>query len=264
MSLTMNGKTTTKAKVSSSSFESPIIIRQAHIWEGTRLGEIASTTHFNTPLTKFLAPYRQKYRSHYVRRFTERSQGRLLNPRCLTFVACEANNPSYAIGYAAFARFGDDEGAKKQIASRKSIWLWALSWLFWMFCKVLDWFVGGDKSVDPKHVAEFESWGGPVEKQWSFPERKNRWHACSVVVLPEFQGRGIGKKLMAGGMERAEKEGVCVGLEASGPGYHLYRSLGFKLLERFNTGPPDLREEGGGVMMWTPSSWDTKTKDLDG
>ncbi|TVY26748.1 hypothetical protein LHYA1_G004710 [Lachnellula hyalina] len=259
MSLTINGQATTKAKASSTS-KSPIIIRQARLWEGRRIGEIAAKTYYDTPLINFLSPYREKYPADYVRAFTERSQARLLNPRFISFVACEASNPSYAIGYGSFLRLGDDEGAKKHLASRKSLWLWALSWLFWAYCKILELTIG-DKSADPKATAEFRSLiASDDEKYWnSIPERKNRWHAGSVVVGTEFQGRGIGKRLMAEVLRRAEGEGVCVGLEASGPGEHMYRSVGFQLLGRFNDRSQVIDNGAvGGIMMWTPSSWETK------
>lgn len=259
MSLTINGKTTTKAEPSSTS-KSPIIIRQARLWEGYRIGEIAAKTYYDTPLIHFLAPYREKYPADYIRAFSERSQARLFNPRFLSFVACEASNPSYAIGYAQFLRLGDDEGAKKHLASRKSLWLWALSWLFWAYCKVLQLTVG-DRSADPRARAEFRSLvASDDEKYWNgVPERKNRWHAGSVVVGTEFQGRGAGKLLMAEFIRRAESEGVCVGLEASGPGEHLYRSVGFRLLGRFSERSQVIdRGSHGGIMMWSPSSWETE------
>ncbi|TVY35938.1 hypothetical protein LOCC1_G008935 [Lachnellula occidentalis] len=259
MSLTVNGQTTTKAKPSSTS-KSPIIIRQARLWEGYQIGKIASITYYDTPLVNFLSPYRAKYPADYVRTYSERSQARLFNPRSLSFVACEASNPSHVIGYAQFLRLGDDGGAKRHLASRKSLWLWALSWLFWAYCKVLGLTIG-DKSADPKAVAEFLSLvASDDDKYWKgVPERKNRWHAASVVVGKEFQGRGVGKRLMAEVIRRAESEGVCVGLEASGPGEHLYRSVGFQLLGRFSERSQVIDQGSagivGGVMMWSPSSW---------
>lgn len=257
MSLTTSGKTTTKEN--SSPPKSTIIVRQARLWEGYRIGEIAAKTYYDAPLTAFLSPYREKYSADYIRTFSERAQRRLLDPRNLSFVACEASDPSYAIAYAQFVRVGDDEGFKKQIASRKSLWLWVLSWLYWAYCKAWELAVG-DKSADPKAMAEFESWiTFENSAYWDEPERENRWHAQSVVVGKEFQGRGIGKLLLREAMERAESEGVCVGLEASPPGEHLYRSLGFEILGRFNEKCQAI--EGGplgGYMMWSPSSWTSK------
>ncbi|TVY81066.1 hypothetical protein LSUE1_G005209 [Lachnellula suecica] len=259
MSLTMSGKTITQGKVSSVNSKPPIIIREAHIWEAYRMGEIAAKTYHDTPLTNFLSPYRQKYPSHYVRGCVHRNIMRFFNPRTLSLVACEASNPSYPIGYAQFIRLGDDEGAKRHVASRNSLWRWVLGWLFWAYYKVLFWAVGGDKSSEPKNLAAFESW--PVKVHWDFPERKNRWHAQSVVVAAEFQGRGIGKKMMAEAIEKAESEGVCIGLEASPLGEHMYRSVGFKMISRYNEEALKI-EEGGGFMMWTPSSWKIKENDV--
>jgi ribosomal protein S18 acetylase RimI-like enzyme len=87
-------------------------------------------------------------------------------------------------------------------------------------------------------------------------ERVNRWHAQSVVVLPEWQRRGIGKRLMAEVLRRAERDGVMVGLESSVKGEGLYRKLGFELLGRFTTEADALEgADKGGVMAWYPEGW---------
>jgi ribosomal protein S18 acetylase RimI-like enzyme len=95
------------------------------------------------------------------------------------------------------------------------------------------------------------------ERYWnSFSERTNRWYVQSCVVLSEYQGMGIGKRMIREVTKRAEEEGVVIGLEASAEGYWMYKSVGFELLGRFDTpGMPDAPGEGGGIMMWSPKGW---------
>jgi GNAT superfamily N-acetyltransferase len=254
MAVTMNGSTTTVTTLKPSS--DAIILRRGHFKDAKQIGQVAAKTYRDTPLTIFLSPNRLQYYSHYERGFIQRATARMFDPRNITVIACEASNPSRVIGYAQFARLGDDEGAMRQIESRKSLWLWALSWLFWAWAKLVVAVNFGDKSCDLKNLRTFEGWcaaEGPV--YWDREDRKNRWHAQSVVVLEEFQGRGIGKRLMKEAIAWAEAENVPLGLEASEPGEKMYRSVGFELLARFQH---VVDGDNGGYMMYTPKALRTK------
>jgi ribosomal protein S18 acetylase RimI-like enzyme len=133
-----------------------------------------------------------------------------------------------------------------------------------MYCTLWWWLEGGDKCVDAKAAETFAGWCKlDNEKHWkSREERASRWHAQSVVVLPEWQGKGIGKALMAEVMKKAQRDGVIVGLEASVKGEGLYIRLGFELLGRFSE-DGDLLEGGGkgGFMAWYPEGYKDKAGD---
>ncbi|RDL42471.1 uncharacterized protein BP5553_02450 [Venustampulla echinocandica] len=258
MSLTTSGKNASSSTKSTA--RSPIIVRPARLTDGYRMGWIAAVTYNNTSLTDMLAPHRHQYFEHYVRGFQQRATARTFDARHMGYVAVEASNPSVVVGYAHFVRLGDDEGAKRQIASRNALLLWVLGWLFSVYCKVFGLFVGGDKSADLDAIKWFENVGKADEEKHfqSHPERVNRWHTQSCVVLKEFQGRGAGKLLMGQVVKRAEAEGVPVGLEASMEGERLYRSVGFKVLSRFSLVLSEADRDTGGFMLWSPSAWENK------
>jgi ribosomal protein S18 acetylase RimI-like enzyme len=227
-----------------------VIIRKAHLNEAKKIGEIAAKAYYDTELTKFLSPKRDRYYSDYERGIKQRAFGRMTDPRTLTFVACPATDPRMPIGFIRATRLGDDEGSKKQIASRKSVWLWVLGLLFPIWCKVMTWVLGPDRSANPLAVELLDEWTREEKKYWgSVPERKNRWHVQSCVVSEEFQGRGVGKSLIKEVLTRAEAENVIVGLEASAPGEKMYKKVGFELLERFKH---NFEGGAGGIMMWSP------------
>jgi GNAT superfamily N-acetyltransferase len=235
-----------------------LIIRKARLWDGAELGRIAAATYMNTPLSGFVAPKRYQYPEDWERGFMQRAQKRLFEPRNLSFVVVTKSNPDLPVGYAQFIRFGDDEGARKQIESHsrlKRIMLKVLAIVFTAWHWIVNFWAGGDKSEDKKAVATFARWGREEWKtHWdSWPERKNRWHAQSVVIREEFQGRKAGKRLMAEIIGRAEAENVVVGLESSKMGELMYRSVGFEILARFSGGD-ELEERAGGVMMYTPKA----------
>ncbi len=242
--------------------QEPILIRPSRLFEGHHVGRIAAKTYYNTPLTRFLAPHREKYYADYEWGFSNRAQARLFTPRNVTFFAYEKSRPEWPIGYVQFVRLGDDEAARKMDRDAGLVWrlwLWACSWGWWTYTKVVALLYGGvrgDRSADANADAAFgrmvveetkANWEGK-------PEMKNRWHAQSVVVCEEFQGRGIGKRLMAEVLERADSEGVIVGLEASAAGESMYRSVGFELLARFS-GENTFEGRAGGVMMRKPRTW---------
>ena len=63
-----------------------------------------------------------------------------------------------------------------------------------------------------------------------------------LVVLPQYQGKGIGTRLLRWGLEQADQLGVKVWIDASPAGLGLYKKLGWK---EFSTLEIDLKEWGG-------------------
>ncbi|KAL4795182.1 acyl-CoA N-acyltransferase [Aspergillus venezuelensis] len=53
-----------------------------------------------------------------------------------------------------------------------------------------------------------------------------------LATHPKYQGHGVGKALLAWGIERAEKDGKRIYLEATSEGYPLYVKSGWRALER--------------------------------
>ena len=49
-----------------------------------------------------------------------------------------------------------------------------------------------------------------------------------LAVRPKYQRKGVGKKLLQWGVNRADQEGVAIGLKASSAGLNLYKSVGFE------------------------------------
>lgn len=229
--------------------------------DGPSIGRIAAKTYFNIALTAWVAPHREKYYTQYERGYIERAIVRLLSPRAETFVACTAEGE--VVGEVQFKRLGDDAGARKLINDAgmvRRLFVWVASWVFWVYFKVVSWAAGGDKSRDPEALRILRGWIQVDEERiWkSHEERANRWHVQSLVVLPEWQKRGIGKRLMMEVMSRAKKDGVMIGLESSIIGEGMYKKLGFELLGRYTQEPNLLGLEHGdegGLMAWYPEGW---------
>lgn len=77
------------------------------------------------------------------------------------------------------------------------------------------------------------------------------WHLEYLAVDPDRQGQGVGGRVLAFGLRRADEAGVACGLETSNERtIALYRRFGFEVQEEtrpFTSGPPTW-------SMWRPAS----------
>ncbi|KAK9342126.1 acyl-CoA N-acyltransferase [Lipomyces starkeyi] len=230
-----------------------IIIRPMQFSDIPWMAGIAASEYFDSDLNAFLCPRRREYPEDLIRRFHQMIQQRFFNPRTVSFVAVVASHVHRPVGYAQFARFGDDAAAHRLVAAQTSIWRTVQAWYYLARDRVLN-CLWPDRSVDREAMRRFnESCQVDAQVYWESSEMKarygNRWHTQSVVVSKPYQRRGIGKRLMSEVLERAQAEGVVVGLGASTDGEKLYSRLGFELRGRFAM---MVGEVAGGIMMWTP------------
>ncbi|RFU31919.1 hypothetical protein B7463_g4433, partial [Scytalidium lignicola] len=239
---------------SSSSTNQAFIIRPARLSDVPLLAIYGRTAYAGTVIMAFLSPHVDKYPEDLDRRFRYQIQKRMASPRNVTVVACEASAPDVPLAYGQFSRVGKDEGAQSFIRSRGVftrvlLWLWRW-WLYVVF--TVGFRLWPDRSSDEDHLREFGEWASKDSKTYFDVEgRRERWHAQILTVSPEWQGKGLGRKIMSVVMELARKEGVPVGLFASPVGERLYRKLGFEMLGDFCQ-RPEGDEGGGGLMIWNP------------
>lgn len=73
-----------------------------------------------------------------------------------------------------------------------------------------------------------------------------------LAVHPDHQRRGIGSKLLNWGLERARREGVRVGTEASPAGKGLYEKFGFEVVREVVWDEGRGEEGRSPVMLWEP------------
>lgn len=203
-----------------------VFIRPARLREYKALGSIAAETYFPAPFTAFLSPYRSRYFSHYLRGFQKRALSLMLDPRVRSVVACEESKPDVPVGFIHFKRLGDDEVAEGYVKEKESAWLWVLRWLSWAYYLLIHVAVG-EKHQDEEAIRMFHMWNEKDNALYwdSHQERQTRYHVMSFVVLREFQGIGVGRRLMAQLTQRAEEENVYIGLEASPEGEFLVSQL---------------------------------------
>lgn len=236
-----------------------VSIRQAGLLDAWEIGRLTAKVYHDTPLTTFLAPHREKYPAQYIREFQQRALARMLDPRFLSFVAVvpgKEEKGDLVVGQIQFYRQGCDEDAKMRIKQRCGVWLALSAWILWVW--IMFWnLTVGDRVSDKARVAAFKKSQATGKENDYWAGMSNRWYAQSVVVDKRFQGKGVGNRLMGEMMIRAKAERTIATLESSPEGEMMYRSLGFKLLERFDPimGLDDeFRTTRGGFMIWEPES----------
>ncbi|KFY63092.1 hypothetical protein V496_04191 [Pseudogymnoascus sp. VKM F-4515 (FW-2607)] len=232
------------------SASSTVEIRPMEWADGKRTSELAQVAYWDAPISDLLAPHRGSYPVDNALGYERRIKNRMVSPRNRGFVAI---GDGEIVGYMQCVRLGDDEGALQVVKEKKKWYSGLAEWGYGIYMKSMAW-AFPDRSQSEEGLVEFMKAGVlEDEKHWKGREdRKNRWYCQSVVVAEQWRGRGVGKKLMAWVLERAQKEGVVVGLEASLMGERLYRSIGFELLGRFIYRIDGCDLDDGGVMMWSP------------
>src|ERR1700731_3124681 len=116
------------SKSSAAKAMEPILVRPATFGDLPKMAFTALTAYAGSTLENFLSPLRSRYPDDAFRSRNQKMILRWVDPRVVSVVACPASSPQKAIAYAQFSRLGDDAGAKRQIATRKTIWLTILAW----------------------------------------------------------------------------------------------------------------------------------------
>jgi GNAT superfamily N-acetyltransferase len=237
-------------------FQGRFALRPMRYSDISILASMTVDAYDGTPVTKFLAPYSDKYRHDVVRTHFQHILQGFVHPKGLNLVAYEASNPNCPIGFGYFIRLNCTTWYYIQM---QGLTRWALliilTWLVWAYISV-------EKRLWPDRSINKEGWktfaaSSAIDKKryWAdHPERANRWQAQSVIVSPKWQGKGIGRLIMSEVIKKAQEENVIMGLQASPLGERLYRKLGFELLGDYTIRVGG--DVGGGVMIWYPRGAD--------
>ncbi len=130
---------------------------------------------------------------------------------------------------------------------------------------------------DPQPLTKFNfealMWPFIAHHFTSVPYRQNHWELATLGVDPRYQRRGVGRKLVRWGLERAKKDdlpAVVVGAKGT---EEFYDRCGFELLVGLATeginaegevNPLRLRGVGGGCIRWTRMKEDEeKVEDIE-
>jgi GNAT superfamily N-acetyltransferase len=151
------------------------------------------------------------------------------------------------IGYIQFSRESTSPSVQQQIAA-------LLAWYYQLQFRVARYY-WPNRAQDPVAIRRFKA-ASAVDNAlyWSsvLPSVADRWQVQSLVVAKEWQGKGIGRRLMNEAMDKARSDGVTLGLISSEEGEGMYRKLGFRFLGRLSDDLVNAKADKGGIMVWEP------------
>lgn len=93
-------------------------------------------------------------------------------------------------------------------------------------------------------------YGRFLERFWS-GNLEEHWFMKKLCVDRVWRRHGIGMMLVQWGLDRAEEEGVVVGLDSTEQGMALYRKAGFVQVGVFEVWDPDMSVP---VLLWRPKT----------
>ncbi|KAK2751089.1 hypothetical protein FQN57_000164 [Myotisia sp. PD_48] len=207
------------------------------------------------------APKREEHFDHFLNGFYRRLVARYWQPGSVVCVAVtESDEGEKIIGHAAWQRIGNTPTAKAWKRERRGWW----SRLQFLRCRITNLVYNLfrlDKSIDRVKIQNFLP---ALENNFPPEIFPDIWYVAFLGVDPEYQGKGIGRRLMQEGIDRAMAENVPIGLEATRKGFWLYEKMGFRT---FNTKVPvGMENLPCPIMVWEPpglspeESWYEKAK----
>ncbi|KXJ94954.1 acyl-CoA N-acyltransferase [Microdochium bolleyi] len=110
-----------------------------------------------------------------------------------------------------------------------------------------------NRAADPANEDIIERCLPCLDDVW-VGNRAESWYLSFLAVHPDFQGQGIGKDLVAWGLERAEDEGVVASVISAHGKNEFYKRCGFdEMYKAANVGP--LAHTPGSDILW---KWPSK------
>ncbi|KAF6812403.1 GNAT family protein [Colletotrichum musicola] len=154
------------------------------------------------------------------------------------------------IGYASWERHGpaSDPVVAKYREHNTGVFKAVERTLLGLQSRYVDYF-RLDQTVDREAKAVFEK--ESAEYPNPFASVPGHWSLVVLGVHPDWQGKGVGKKIMQWGLERAAAEDVPITLFASPAGHPFYKRLGFDVVGWATTESVKW-SEGGAVMILDP------------
>jgi ribosomal protein S18 acetylase RimI-like enzyme len=234
-----------------------------------RCATIHSAAFEEDEVSRFLAPDRAKYPLSWRQQALNMQRSKYYQPSTWGFVCVADTDDDFAgvgeiLGFARWRYRASKEDAAAKLWTRQlSVLERAEVWLHWAEMK---W----EETLRTNPAVSWErndAFMRAIVGSTGFtPIRAaTHWYLETLAVAPEYQRRGVARKLVDWGLQRAEAETeerkavgkapVPIALIGSERGMHLYRSLGFKVVGWENDSFLDVSAGGGSNMVWDATSY---------
>jgi len=193
------------------------------------------------PVVQSFLTYTPENATAYYQHFLHKLQKRTLLPGWVIYVAISPSTPSSPStidGLAIYERLGSTPTA---LSWQSETWSNYLTRLYTTFYTSFIRYFRPDPVFNAATYDLIHSLSAD-----SLDVYPDRWHLHGLVVDPEKQRRGIGRRLLEWGIQKGREEGVPVALEASPGGAALYKKVGFEVVGRI----PVMEGLEIPVMLW--------------
>ncbi|KAI8941594.1 hypothetical protein NX059_002809 [Plenodomus lindquistii] len=219
-------------------------VRPATPADEPALVDLCTAAFFDEALFgKTIHPHRHQYPDDVKIFWHETIRKYFATPNTVVLAATrpDANGEEKVAGIAVWERQGEDDGAKRVKAG----------WVDYGAFPPLP--STHNRALDPtKRNVLDESM--PFSAHLWAGDRSNNWYLSLCGIHPEYQGKGVGKELVAWGQEKARQEGVHASVIASEGNDGFYLRCGFDEVVGDATGGEGnpLNGVGGGsvLFMW--------------
>lgn len=239
-------------------------IRPTQLSDIPRIATIVDTALNEDELNNFLNPNRAKYPLSWRQHVLNIQYSKYYDPKSWHFVCVADGNDGFApeeeiLGTVRWLR------RVAKVDAAIDAWTRKLSYNEkfegWLRSIALQWedTIRSNPAIDWKRHDAFMS---SIMKSTKFAPLKEttHWWLDNLMVAPEYQRKGVGKKLVQEGLQRVREENaerskqgkvpVPAALVASATGPHLYRHLGFKIVGWEDAAFLDVEAVGGSAMVW--------------
>jgi GNAT superfamily N-acetyltransferase len=202
-----------------------IHLRPAERPDTSALAHLANAANAHSVLHKRIAPRQHEHATDYYLWRLNIVRQRFATPDLRTIVA-EDPSTGQILGQASWAVEGADTALYKRWTAESSWLTWLEGNLIWvekMWCRYVT-----DRSVDYKFLDGFmAAFQGDKRAM-----RPACLHLHLIVISPEAQGKGVGKKLLDWGKELAVREDLPLFLESNLEAIGFYEKSGLARLSR--------------------------------
>jgi GNAT superfamily N-acetyltransferase len=197
-----------------------IVIRPATISDVRDISKVMAAAFIdNEVMGDYLFPRRREYPQDYLRHFRRMVREHIVQQGRRVIVAIIG--PAI-VGMASWERQGPagimQLPSSTVCESTRRLAVWG-----WNYASHL---LRPDRAMNPENWAIFYADAGNWKRHWT-GAREETWYLNMLCVHPEFQGKGVGKGLVAEGIEWAKKDAVCASVIASAMGDGFYDKMGF-------------------------------------
>ncbi|KAK5121293.1 hypothetical protein LTR85_005459 [Meristemomyces frigidus] len=230
---------------------------------------IRDAAFVDNELVNWLAPDRAKYPLAWRQRALAVQRNKLYQSNAWQFVCVADTDDDFAavgeiLGWARWVRRASEEEAAADPWTRQlSVLDRVESWLRWAELKFEQAMYTSPALIQARDDAFMAS--AMTSTGFAPIRAATHWHLETLAVDPKYQRRGVARRLVDWGLQRAEAETeervargkppVPITLIATAPGLPLYRSMGLKVVGWDDASYMGFPVEGGSNMIWDASNY---------